>query len=360
MFIKKNYLVEKRNVLNELRSNEMSLQELRFLSIYLAKINARDVSTRVVRFTLPEFQKIMEMGKLNIKQLRGTVDGLLTKIVEVPLDNPDDKVPVEKQSFVRFQLFKRAVFGLDANGERYIEIDAHDDALPLLFDFQKDYFTYELWNAIWLKSVNQFRMYEILKQYEHRGERIISIKDLRRFLGIREGDYQRFNNFKTRVLDACQQALATNTDIKFSYEPAVKKGKGGKVEYLRFIIAKNRNYKDGLSLSNFLDQETLNRHTVIDTEEYKEKGPDYFEDEVYPFLSDACENEFSRAEIQVLYNLVLKAIPIRPKQDFLLDAYHYLKRKHDELKWRAEKTEIKNRMGYLKKIIEAGIAERHE
>lgn len=30
-------IVEKRNVLNELRSNNMNLQELRFFSIYLAK-----------------------------------------------------------------------------------------------------------------------------------------------------------------------------------------------------------------------------------------------------------------------------------------------------------------------------------
>ena len=43
-------IVQKRNVLNELRKNSMSLQELRFFSIYLSKINSRDISTRVVRF----------------------------------------------------------------------------------------------------------------------------------------------------------------------------------------------------------------------------------------------------------------------------------------------------------------------
>jgi len=63
--IKKKYLIEKRNILNEIRSNGMTLQELRFFSIYLAKINARDVSTRVVRFPISDFQKIMDLGRVN-------------------------------------------------------------------------------------------------------------------------------------------------------------------------------------------------------------------------------------------------------------------------------------------------------
>ena len=55
-------IVEKRNVLNELRSNNMTLQELRFFSIYLSKINPWDKSTRVVRFPLDDFRRIMGLG----------------------------------------------------------------------------------------------------------------------------------------------------------------------------------------------------------------------------------------------------------------------------------------------------------
>ena len=52
-------VVQKRNVLNELRATNLTLQELRFFSIYLSKINPRDKSTRIVRFQLADFQKIM-------------------------------------------------------------------------------------------------------------------------------------------------------------------------------------------------------------------------------------------------------------------------------------------------------------
>ena len=90
-------IVVKRNVLNELRTNNMTLQELRFFSIYLSKINPRDKSTRVVRFALSDFQRIMEFGRLNIKQLQASTNSLLAKVVNIP---------DEKGGYRAFQLFK--------------------------------------------------------------------------------------------------------------------------------------------------------------------------------------------------------------------------------------------------------------
>ena len=187
MEIKNNYLVEKRNILNEVRSNSMNLQELRFFCIYLARINARDISTRVVRFSLAEYQKIMGLGRLNLGQIQNSADSLLSKVVGISL---------ETGGFRRFQLFKMAEFSKDEDGQWYIEIDAHDEALPLMFDFKERYFTYELWNALRLKSPNQLRMYEILKQYEKIGERTIKIDDLKQLLGLEKADYPRYGNFR--------------------------------------------------------------------------------------------------------------------------------------------------------------------
>ena len=93
-----NAIVEKRNVLNELRSNSMTVQELRFFSIYLSKINPWDISTRTVRFPIEDFQRIMGFGKLNIGQLRESTDSLLSKIVHVP---------DERGGYTAFTLFKR-------------------------------------------------------------------------------------------------------------------------------------------------------------------------------------------------------------------------------------------------------------
>jgi plasmid replication initiation protein len=361
MRIKKDYLVEKRNILNEVRANNMSLQELRFFSIYLAKINSRDINTRLVRFTLGNFQKIMELGRLNINHIRNSIDSLLGKVVGLPR---------EDGGLDRFQLFKKATIAPDESGEWYVEINAHDDALPLMFDFKEKYFTYELWNALRLKSTNQLRMYEVLKQYEWIGEKTFSLVDLRKALWIGEKEYTRFGDFRTDVLEVCKKALEEHTDIKFTYEPTGKLGRGGKVQSLKFTISKNEAYTDQLSLNDFIDPQTeaetivgeaieIEATEMVEFDGSTDVGDEagYFEREIYPFLAEACGNEFGLEEIQVLYNLAVKIVPKKAgKEKLLVDVYGYLKHKHDELKWRAKMMEIKSRMGYIKAIIEADLA----
>jgi len=342
--IKKIYLIEKQNVLNEIRANGMTLQELRFFSIYLAKINARDISTRVVGFRISDFQKIMDMNKLNMTQLQNTTDSLLCKIVKIPYDDGGYKA---------FQLFKQCRVYKGENSEWFVEIDAHDEALPLMFEFKDRYFTYELWNALRLKSSNQLRMYELLKQYETLGERIITICELKELLGFNESEHPRYNNFKVCVLDGCQEALETYTDIKFTYEPIRKKGKGGKITAIRFTILRNDNYADPLSLSDFIDiqrAQTVPADDNVTVSEFARERAD--------FLAAACNHEFSETEIQILYNLLVEILPHKvgsSAHDFQLRAFHHLKHRYDELNWRAERTDIKNRFGYLKKLLEADV-----
>ena len=158
-----NAIVQKRNVLNEIRRNSMSLQEMRFFSIYLSKINPQDISTRVVRFPLEDFKRIMEFQSLNLTQLRESFVRFLQQVVSVPNE--------DRPGFSSFQLFKKCKLFQDELEQWYVEIDAHDDALPLMFEFKDRYFTYQLWNALRLKSANQIRLYEILKQYEKLGKR---------------------------------------------------------------------------------------------------------------------------------------------------------------------------------------------
>jgi plasmid replication initiation protein len=172
----------------------------------------------------------MDLGRIDIQYIQNVTDSLLKKIICIPDGNGGQ---------ISFQLFKRCRISIDDNGERYVEIDAHDESLPLMFDFKYKYFNYHIWNAIRLKSTNQIRMYEILKQYPGIRYRILSVEDLKRMLGIEKDEYPRFGDFKNCVINVCQRALEENTDIKFTYEPHGKKGPGGKILALKFIIQQN-------------------------------------------------------------------------------------------------------------------------
>lgn len=332
--IKATNLVEKRNILNEMKVSYFTLQEARIFAIYLSKINSREIQTRVVKFKLEEFLAIVNIRKVNISKLMETTNKLLSIIINIPDDN---------EGYSAFQLFKKCKVYKDGKSNEWcLELDAHDEALPLIFEFKNKYFTYQVDNVLRLNSSNQIRMYEILKQYEKIGSRIISLEKLRELIGIQKNEYPRFNNFKQWVIDPCQRALAESTDIKFTYEPYGKRGKGGKILFLKFNIQKNKDY---------IDQLAFDMDMFIPCETEEESG-DSIQEERLNFFAQACNNEFTTKEILVLCNTMLEKLP----NEIILDdikRYDYIKNKYDEMNMRSEKTKIRHRFSYLKSIIGA-------
>lgn len=335
-------IVQKQNILNEIRANNLTLQELRFFSIYLSKINPYDKSTRAVTFKLTDFQKIMDFKRLNIVQLKAATDSLLTKLVHIPK---------ESGGYTTFQLFKECTIDKDSSGEWYVSIDAHDKALPLMFDFKDRYFKYELWNALRLKSANQIRMYEILKQYENIGKREIKVDDLRELLGIAPNEYPRWDRFKDRVLDSCQQALKQFTDICYTYERG-KTGTGGKWITIIFYISTNIEY-DGqmtmleLDLQNYIDLDALKEPKPEKTIEPDSKFGDL------GFYSSACNDEFTTAQMESIMQIV-NQIKLPPHEyGASIAKYHFLLEHYSRFKAVAESTDIKNRYSYFYTMIKA-------
>jgi len=345
--------VEKRNVLNELRTNNMTVQELRFFSIYLSKINHKDVSTRLVRFPIEDFQRIMGFGRLNMAQLRASTDSLLCKLVHIPDENG--------RGIRSFQLFKECHLFQDENGEWVVEIDAHDKALPLMFDFKTKYFKYELWNALRLKSPNQVRMYEILKQYEKLKRREVTVTELRELLGIAPNEYSDrtgWSNFKKKVLDSCQQALKETTDICYTYERG-KVGKGGKWLSIVFHIKKNTEYIDQLTLDEFIaqqpdpdplplgtmgeDGEFVGQTTFFDAE--AEDEPRY-KNENLAFLAGACDEEFTEIEMEHIFTLIANKPMPEHQMGINFAREEYLTKMYSKLNVYAERKKLKQERRY--------------
>ena len=339
--LKIDHIVQKNNILNEMRANNMNLQELRFLSIYLAKINKENAeNTRVVRFELSEFQRIMEIGRIDIKKLKAVTDNLLCKIVNIP---------TERGGWEGFQLFKKCKVDQDDDNVWYMEINAHDDALPLMFEFKKNYFNYQLWNALRLSSSNQLRMYELLKQYEKIGERIVPLEELRKWIGIADNEYPRWDHFRTRVIDACQKALAANTDISFTYEPIRRgrgKGVGRKITHIKFTIKKNKEHVDQLSLEDFIDIQSASEieHDEIEMLDSK------YDSENLAWLASACDYTFDNSQIKVINNLI---VHIRDP----FERYQIIKACYDKMKLYEG---VKHPFAYFQKILTAELKKQQQ
>ena len=332
-------IVEKRNVLNELRTTLHTTQELRLFSIYLSKINPFDISTRVVRFPLSDFQRIMNFGKLNIAQLKASASGVLKAQVFIPKENG---------GFKGINLFETFEIDQDSGGSWYVEINATNAALPLMFDFKDRYFKYELWNALRLKAPSQIRMYEILKQYEKIGKREIEVKELQELLGV---NYTRWDRFKAKVLDSCQQALKDKTDICYTYERG-KTGTGGKWLTIIFHIVKNDDYVDQLSLWEYMEQ-AAEQSGAAQEPQLELFDTNTTENENTAFYAGACDDEFTAAEIESIVTII-NSMELPPHEmGALFSRYHFLLEQYTKFKAIAEHTAIKNRYSYFYTMIQS-------
>jgi len=362
--IDKKYWIEKKNALNEIRTHDMTLQELRLFSVFLSRINPRDKEKRrEVRFSLEEFQAIMDFKQLNIPYFKKIAESLGKKMIFQPLGSDGLDGLDGLSIFSRVRLIREV-------GGWYIDIVANDLILELLFDFKGHYFKYQLWNALCLRSKNQLRMYETLKQHERLGKRIISIKDIKEMLGIDENDYPKYYDFKRDVLEVCRKALSENTDILFTYEVHSRQGRGGKIQELKFNITKNKKHKNPLQLDKFIENKVV--EVIVGdfgdaTNEicanvgfaYEAKIGDWNEHicdypqnyhplyiERIEYLASACNNEFVFNEMEVLNGIISKTY-----HDNLV-AYNYLQKRYREFKAGDARNKIEHRFRYFKKMLE--------
>ncbi|MDE6426808.1 MAG: replication initiation protein [Ruminococcus sp.] len=338
MPIKKNYVIEKSNVLVELKNTHMTLQELRFFCIYMSKINARDVSTRRVRFPMSDFQKIMGFGKLNIKQLQQTTNKLLCKVVNIP--NADG-------GYTGFTLFNLVRVFKDDFENWNLEIDASEQALPLFFNLKGNYLTYELWNVLNLKSVNQVRMYELLKRYEKLGVYEIKISDLREYLEISSTQYLRMEHFKTRILNDCQKALAENTDICYTYECG-KRGARGKWLTIVFHISKNDKHSDPMELQDFIDKQPQPKPECVPDAPSQPPELPQGQSERQPYLSGEFEKDLEPDDIKALCDILANKVPASERKPERLRTL--LKSLYSEMILKS-KEPVKKPVSYLLRMI---------
>ena len=191
-------------------------------------------------------------------------------------------------------------------------------------------------------------MYEILKQYETIGKREIEVKKLQELLGV---NYTRWDRFKAKVLDSCQQALKETTDIYYTYERG-KTGTGGKWLTIIFYISKNNDYVDQLSLFEFMEQSEEQSGAA------KEPQLELFDTETEQnestaFFSGACDDEFTATEIESLVTIV-NTMELPPHEmGSVFAKYHFLLEQYTRFKAISERTTIKNRYSYFYTMIQS-------
>jgi len=106
----------------------------------------------------------------------------------------------------------------------------HHKLKPYLLDLKKSFTRFELENIRNFKSKHSPKVYEILKQYEKIGYRLISIEDMRKIL-VLEDSYKNYNDFKKNVLLAVQEEINKYSDISIEFKEIKESRKVVEIEF---------------------------------------------------------------------------------------------------------------------------------
>lgn len=233
-------LIRKSNKLVEARY-KFDIWEMRVFVKMLTLIRPEDQDFAQYRINSTEI--IHDFGLYDngsiYKSIKEGAEKLLTKQVEI------ERIDEEgRKKRIKANLISSTESFVDENDGTDIILKFDPELRRHLLDLKEKYLTYDVRNILKLTSVYSIRIYELLKQYEGMideakqgyAKRKFSIDELKKVLGIEEGEYLLYGHFKNKIILKAQKDLESETDIRFEIE---EEKSSRKIVSIIFLIYRN-------------------------------------------------------------------------------------------------------------------------
>lgn len=323
-----NLLVQKSNPLQTLSQTNLTLPEFKILDAYLSRIDSRKPEARLVQFERGALERLLDVEKIPLPELEKRLRNLF-QVVRV-MDGSKAK------GYCLIGLFEKADFDMDESGRWQVSLCCTPAAMEYIFNIENlGYLRYRLRNVVSLTSRYSYFLYLYLENNRFRRSWTVPLEELKEVLACTAKTYSEYKRFNDLVLKKCEKELNSKTDLRYSYAP-VRRGR--RVSAIRFTLQTVRD--------RVPDQLTIEELPVPP----REPQGGYSTDEL-AFLAEACDNEFTEEEMQVILDLLLQAVPYDSQQG--RERYRYLRQKYNLLQLYASQKPIANRFHYLKSILPA-------
>ena len=245
----KNKLIIKSNSLIE-ASFKLTANQQKFIYILTSLINREDEDFKTYEIKVKELIDLLDIDSKNIyREIDSITDKLMTKVLKIYTNTDNGNVRVDKMTW-----FSKVSY---VYGEGIVKVRFDVDLKPFLLKLKENFTKYQLKNIIRMKSQYSMRIYELLKQYEKIGHRVLSVQKLKEIMGI-EDKYKLYHQFKQRVLQVAYKEINQNTDIQFEFEE-IKAGR--KVDKIKFVIKSKKTFPS--NTNNYLEEIAVNIKTVF-------------------------------------------------------------------------------------------------
>jgi plasmid replication initiation protein len=233
----RDYKVIKANDLIQKSRFNLTTQEQKIILYIISKIKPGDETFSEYVFEISEYCRVCgidEDAGINYRDIKNSLQKLRDKSVWVEI--------AEGRETTLAWLSRATVDR--GSGSVIVKID--DLMRPYLLFLRNCFTQYELLNIVAMRSKYSVRVYELLKSYEFRKEPIpFDLEDLKKTLFATQ--YQRFPDFRRKVLDIAMKEINLLTDIRASYTAKPTPGKGRGITTIVFHVVIKRNIDDRMT-----------------------------------------------------------------------------------------------------------------
>lgn len=208
----------------------LSLNELRLLALACSKVDSKGPNTASIRINVSEFKEVYGINYGQIyPELRQAVKGLMRKPVTI-FDSSSNKVK---------ELAWLSENEYETDDGSYVKLRFSNSIEPFLFELREKFTALNFEFASRLNTAFSFRLYQWLYQEKNtkRSKRngavevTLDIRAMKERTGIKENSYERWGDFKDKVLSPAVERINANTDLSVIYRP-IKTGR--KTTHVRF------------------------------------------------------------------------------------------------------------------------------
>lgn len=205
---KSNIIVQKENSLVN-AIYRLSLEETRIFNYVIARIDpAKHCYDHTKEFSIAELCEFYNLSKDNAyKYFKKALDELFERKITY-FDN-DRQTYITTRIIVNKSDNKEGVLGLKFS-----------DEISELIAIRKDFLSYKLEQTKGMTSTNAIRLYEVVLntlKREKKKSKEFTFAEIKKLLGFKEDEYQRFTDFNRRVLKVAKEQINKNTDITFDF-----------------------------------------------------------------------------------------------------------------------------------------------
>ena len=145
-------------------------------------------------------------------------------------------------------------------GSNQILVEIDDDLKPYLLELNGEYTKYQLSHIGKIKTIQQLKLYEILRSWAGKGRYKTTLENLRDYLEIKENTYKNYGNFKQKILDKALEIINNETDIVVELESL--NTKSFKTDTLIFHIEFKNQEKVEFDITEFIDKVFIDKGGV--------------------------------------------------------------------------------------------------